>query len=379
MNRMFVLVAALALPGVSGLLAQEGVGLPSRLVNLSTRARVGPTNTLTCGFAIGGSGTRSVLVRAAGPGLAAFGVPDALASPRLVLRDAAGAALTTNIGWADSAGLAAAFAQAGAFPFARGSADAAAIASLAPGNYTVEVTDTAGGDGGIALAEIYDLGGATDSAGLVNASARSFIAPAGGELTCGFVLVGATPRQFLLRGVGPGLARLGVDGTLADPNLSVFDSAGRMIVRNGDWSGLLTYIATPTMSAVSFTSVVTSGLIYVPQLDHQIDGAAKLSAPLTAAADKVGAFSLDLFSKDAAVLVFVAPGAYTVQLSAVPSAAGPMAVVEPITVNGGSAAAVSGGGPAAVAAIGAAASPATTPAATVASSGIALLEIYEMP
>jgi hypothetical protein len=112
-----------------------------------------------------GTGTRRLLVRAAGPALAAFQVPGALADPTITLTNASGTlTLATNNDWgtpdapgmAGAAALATAFTQAGAFSFPAGSRDAALLVDLAPGNYTIQVTG-AGGTTGNAIVEVYDL------------------------------------------------------------------------------------------------------------------------------------------------------------------------------------------------------------------------------
>ena len=156
-----VATAADARPGVGLVeiydLAAAAAG--ARLANVSTRASVGTGEaTLISGVVVTGSAPRRVLVRAAGPALAAFGVTDALARPQLSLLSGS-ITIATNAGWAaspDSAALAAGARSAGAFAFAPGSNDAALIANLAPGAYTAQV---AGADGatGIALLEIYEL------------------------------------------------------------------------------------------------------------------------------------------------------------------------------------------------------------------------------
>lgn len=236
-------------------------------------------------------------MRAAGPALASFGVAGTLAAPRLRLESADGRVLAENSGWAGAGALATAFAQAGAFPFPAGSADAAAVITLAPGNYTVQVADAANGSGGVALAEIYDLGAPTSDSRLVNVSTRATVAP-GGELISGFVLAGTAPRQFLVRGVGPGLSSLGVNGALADPAVSVFDSAGRTLASNDDWNGVVSSSGMTTGAAGSVTSGAN----------------AALAGPLLIAGYSTGAFPLELGSPDAALLTALAPGAYTVQL-----------------------------------------------------------------
>ena len=133
--------------------------LAGRLANLSTRAQVGTGEAvLIPGFVLAGDAPRRVLVRAIGPGLAAFGVAGALSDPTLeVLRGTTVVAANDN--WqAQPAGATAATAavEAGAFPLAAGSRDAALVLSLAPGAYTLRVAG-AGGATGVALAEIYLL------------------------------------------------------------------------------------------------------------------------------------------------------------------------------------------------------------------------------
>ncbi len=130
-----------------------------RLANLSTRAQVGSgESVLIPGFVLAGDAPRRVLVRAIGPGLTAFGVAGALADPTLeVLRGSEVVAANDN--WqAQPAGAAAATAavDAGAFPLAAGSRDAALVLNLAPGAYTLRVAGV-GGATGVALAEIYLL------------------------------------------------------------------------------------------------------------------------------------------------------------------------------------------------------------------------------
>src|ERR1017187_8728737 len=206
-----------------------GTATEARLVNLSTRARVTADSPLITGFAINGTDPRTVLVRAAGPGLAAFGVPGVVAAPHLRLHDASGAVILENSGWGDSTALGKVFLATGAFPFAQGSADAAAVVTLAPGSYSVEVLDDAG-RGGVALAEIYDAQGTAAGSHLVNVSTYDTVSAGGGELISGFVLAGNAPRQFLVRGVGPALAKFGVKNTLSDPVLAVFNPTGSLSV-----------------------------------------------------------------------------------------------------------------------------------------------------
>ena len=128
-----------------------------RLINVSVRAPVAAGgDPLIAGFVLGGVISRTVLLRASGPALAAFGLGDALARPNLRLY-AGASLLRENDRWgADAAANTTAFALAGAFPFAPGSNDAALVVTLPPvGAYTVQVTG--GGSAGVALLEVFDV------------------------------------------------------------------------------------------------------------------------------------------------------------------------------------------------------------------------------
>ncbi|MCX6954464.1 MAG: hypothetical protein NTV51_20110 [Verrucomicrobia bacterium] len=132
--------------------------LPSspRLVNLSVLKPLG--SGLTVGFVIAGTASKTVLVRAVGPTLAAdFSLPGAVADPRLTLFSGP-VKVAENDNWSASAnGLAHNLlaARSGAFFFANGSKDAALVATLAPGSYTV-VAEAVGATG-IALVEVYEV------------------------------------------------------------------------------------------------------------------------------------------------------------------------------------------------------------------------------
>ncbi len=129
----------------------------ARLVNLSTRARVGlGDQALTPGFVVGGTGPLRLLVRAVGPGLVPLGVPGALARPVLTLF-AGSTALAANTGWTTgvaAADLRGAARAVGAFPLGETSADSALLVTLDPGAYTLRVAG-AGDTAGEALVEVY--------------------------------------------------------------------------------------------------------------------------------------------------------------------------------------------------------------------------------
>jgi hypothetical protein len=108
------------------------------------------------GFVIGGATAKTMLIRAIGPTLAGFGVPGVVSDPKIELFDQGGKSLAANDNWGGAAALATAFADTGAFALNAGSADAALLATLAPGNYTAQVT-VATGVTGVALVEAYDV------------------------------------------------------------------------------------------------------------------------------------------------------------------------------------------------------------------------------
>jgi hypothetical protein len=146
----------------------------SNLINISTRAFVGPGNdALVAGFWSIGSTSQTLLIRAVGPGLAA-GNPALnglnLVTPTLTLFDSTGAVIGTNTGWGTAPVRGNSTVAAGiqpattaimngvyASPIAAGSADCAMVVTL-PGNagYTAQVNG-AGSTTGIALVEVYNV------------------------------------------------------------------------------------------------------------------------------------------------------------------------------------------------------------------------------
>jgi uncharacterized delta-60 repeat protein len=262
-----------------------------RFVNLSARAQVTSTDPLIAGLVIGGTTTRTVLLRAIGPGLAPYGVTNGIAHPRMQLYKSGGVLMNENTGWGGSAALSAVFNQVGAFPLTTGSTDAAMLVSLAPGSYSVVVSDTAGASG-VALAEIYDTG--TDASAsaprLVNLSARATANSGQTVLIGGFVVSGSAPKQVLVRGVGPALAGYGVTAFMADPVLNLYDVNGTLIAQNDNWGTPVT--VTPAQPAAN-------------------------AAALILAASQAGGFAFGSGSADAAVLVTLPPGSYSAQVKSV--------------------------------------------------------------
>lgn len=261
---------------------------PGHIVNISCRAlsQTG-ANQLIAGYVIGGAGTSGslpVLIRASGPALAPFGVSGVLSDPKLTFNSGA-SVIATDAGWAGNAQVAAAASAVGAFPWSSTSSlDSALVESLGEGAYTAEVAGVSG-DSGVALAEVYDTtppGSYTvSSPRLINISARVQVGTGGNILIAGFVIDGATAKTVLIRGSGPALTAFGVGGVLPDPQLSLYrnnaDGSATLVQSNTGWAG---------------------------------------STQVASTAASVGAFSWGTSATpDSALLVTLAPGAYTAQVS----------------------------------------------------------------
>ncbi len=256
----------------------------ARLINISTRALVGTGgNILIPGFVVGGSGTETLLIRADGPSLTAFGVSGALAAPSLTLAaQSSGATIAANTGWgtnANPAEIASTATQVGAFALASGSADCAVIVTLQPGAYTVQVSGV-GNTSGVALAEVYEVS-YTGTAQLVNIATRAQVGTGGNIVIAGFVIGGAGAEELLVRADGPSLSAFGVSGALAQPSLTVTNTTGTTVGSNTGW------------------------------------GAGSDPVEIASAANFVGAFTLASGSADSAQVVSLTPGAYTMQVSGV--------------------------------------------------------------
>ncbi|HRE82808.1 MAG TPA: vanadium-dependent haloperoxidase [Opitutaceae bacterium] len=128
--------------------------------------------------------------------------------------------------------------------------------------------------------------------GFANLSVRGSVRRDQETLIAGLVISSGS-RQVLVRGVGPGLQTFGVSSPVADPSIAVYDSNGTLIAQNDNWAS----------------------------------GNATMTAALTAATNKVGAFSLGANSFDAALLTTLGPGAYTIHVNA-PAGTSGVALIE---------------------------------------------------
>jgi len=129
------------------------------LINISARANVGTGgNILIAGFVIEGSQPATVLLRGIGPtlGTSTFGLTGVLAQPEIELFNSSSVMIQSNSNWGGASTLVSAFSVAGAFPLAADSGDAAMIATLPAGSYTLELVGQ-NGTTGIGLVEVYLL------------------------------------------------------------------------------------------------------------------------------------------------------------------------------------------------------------------------------
>lgn len=261
--------------------------VPPRLVNLSVLTSLTSAgDSFTLGYVVGGSGTsgtKPLVIRAAGPSLGALGVAGTLDDPKMDLF--AGPTKTgENDNWGGSVTLANSMAAVGAFALSGPtSRDAAAALSVQSGDNSVKISAVGNGTGTV-IAEIYD---ATPAASFSSTTPRlvnvSVLKQLGTGFTAGFVIGGNGTKNVLVRAIGPTLASaFGVTGTVGDPRLTI-NSGQTVVASNDNWGG---------------------------------------AATLSSAFSSVGAFAMPAASRDAAVVASLNPGSYTVQVSDVSGATG---------------------------------------------------------
>ncbi len=245
-----------------------------RLSNLSTRTALKAGDDVVIGgFVVEETDGKTVLIRGVGPTLANWGVDDPLADPVIKIFNQDGELVATNERWEDDASadrLPELAAQLGAFPLLEGSADAATIATLPAGNYSVHLR-SATGQAGTALLEIYEE---NDIGSVLNLSMRGTAEGDDNPLVAGFVVTGSEPKRLLIRAVGPTIGDYGVEGVLENPRL-VFRRLNEMVAENDDWAD-------------------------APNKDAIVEASAY-----------VGAFELAEGTRDSVLLVTVEPGLYS--------------------------------------------------------------------
>jgi hypothetical protein len=194
-------------------------------------------NVMIGGFIVQGTGTKRVIIRAIGPELSQYGVPDPLANPRLELYNAAGALIGSNDQWQQTivGGIITQnqvddIQNSGHAP--ANPAESAIIAELPAGNYTAIVRGV-NNTTGVGLVEVYDLGNSSSILG--NISTRSFVQTNDKVMIGGFIVEGTGSKQVIIRAIGPELGQFGVPDPLANPRLELYNAAGALIGSNDEW------------------------------------------------------------------------------------------------------------------------------------------------
>jgi hypothetical protein len=218
-------------PSPSATPAAQPLNLSTRmLVQIGDNVGIGGFIITPSTIGSGPTGGKQVVLRAIGPSLTQFGVPNALVDPVLELHGPAGFTTISNDNWRDTqeteligTGLAPTH-----------NLESAILTTLDPGAYTAIVSGKTNSSG-VALIEVYDLTQAAASK-LGNISTRAFVSTGSSIVIAGFILGGhGGEANVILRGIGPSLAGFGVPDALANPTLELRDSNGALIRENDNW------------------------------------------------------------------------------------------------------------------------------------------------
>jgi hypothetical protein len=209
------------------------------------------------GFIISGTASKHVLVRAIGPSLTQFGVPNALPDPVLELHGPGGFVTITNNNWRDDPSQETLILASGLAP--SNDLESAIDANLPPGNYTAVVSGNNNAIG-VAVIEAYDLN-QTAPAKLANISTRAFVSTGDDIVIAGFILGNQSGNdRIVVRGIGPSLTQFGVPDALPDPTLELRDSNGNLIITNNDWQDNSAQAAELTAAGLAPSDPFESGI-----------------------------------------------------------------------------------------------------------------------
>src|SRR6266545_2166299 len=261
---LFMVVSLMGDTGTRAIGAATNTSPPTpapQLTNISTRAFVQTgDNVVIGGFIVQGSATKRVIIRAIGPELTQYGVPNALHNPTLELHDGTGALIASNDNWGMTiiGGIITQnqvrdIMNSGYAP--TNGLESAIIADLPPGNYTAivrGVNDTTG----VGLVEVYDLSADSNSL-LGNISTRSFVQTDENVMIGGFMVQGTQPKKVIIRAIGPELTQFGVPDALANPTLELHNGTGALIGSNDNWA---TTIIGGIITANQVHDILNSGL-----------------------------------------------------------------------------------------------------------------------
>ena len=155
-------------------------------------------------------------------------------------------------------------------------------ANSATGLLTATLSGPAGGN--ILAARVS--GGTISDGVITNLSTRGQVGTGADVMIAGFVVTGTSPKQLLVRGIGPTLSSFNLAGAISGTQLQVF-SGSTLVTSNNGWSS-----SAPNTVAVQ-------------NADSQ-----------------AGAFALPIGSADSALVYTFAPGTYTAMVSGTNGATG---------------------------------------------------------
>ena len=116
--------------------------------------------------------------------------------------------------------------------FANANQPSTSVTVNAPGTYTFLLSAD---DGVHAVAYDAVVVRITGRDALANLSTRVQVGTGNNVAIAGFIIIGNTAKQVVVRGLGPSLVNAGVQGALSDPVLDLYDASGNLLLGNNDW------------------------------------------------------------------------------------------------------------------------------------------------
>ena len=309
----------------NSVLEATNVGDVSRLINISTRGPVlNSPNLMHGGFVFGGNIPKTLLIRGRGPSIggAPYFVPGTMSNPKIELYSGQ-TMIAQNDNWqttnpqCDSPLIECfgtteivATGKDPCQPFPGQSSsppgcaqEAVLLVTLPPGPYTVIMSGVAGSTG-VGIIEVFDPDSDTLPK-LANISTRGTVLTSPNFMHGGFIIgAGTGNKTVLIRGRGPALAGspFFVPGTLSNPKIELY-SGSTVIAQNDNWQTTNPQCDSPAVSCGNAADIVATGR------DSCQPFPGETSPPPGCA-------------QEAAILVTLPPGPYTVIMSGVGAATG---------------------------------------------------------
>ena len=284
----------------------------ARLINISARGNVGTgNNILIAGFALSGSGSKQVLLRGVGPALASF-LSGTLAHPQLTLYDNSSVIAASNIGWGNP---------------------------TVTGPSTVSVSPAPATTSGMNSLGAYPIAaGSADSAMMVTTPTGNYTSQIAGVTgTSGIALAevyDADPLTAPVRIVNlSARANVGTGNSILIGGFAVGGSTSETLLVRGVGPGLSALIG-GTLSQPQLSVLDNHGVTIATNIGWGTAStlgtssvAAGIQPATTVEMNSVGAYPIAPGSADCAMVVTLPPGNYTVQVTGTGSSTG-IALVE---------------------------------------------------